>query len=258
MTAALACLALAPHPDDAEICCGGLLASLAARGYDVGILDLTAGELATQGTPEQRAEESRLAAEALGLGVRENLGLPDGGLDAGDREQLAQLVGALRRLRPELVLAPYREARHPDHVAASALAERAVFFCGLRRFDAPGAHAPFRPRALLSYQMRVALRPSFVVDISAHVEAKRTAIRAHASQIARDPARAVPSPDGPSGTTVSSPSLLEQLDARDRYFGAMIGATHGEPYLAAQALPVADPVALLRGGGAPLFFPGKD
>ena len=248
-------LALAPHPDDAEIYCGATLACLAARGYRVGVLDLTAGELASQGSKEQRAEEARRAAAALGLAQRECLGLPDGGIDAGDAAQLDALVAALRRLRPELVLAPPERAIHPDHVAAGALAQRATFFCGLRRY---GALDPYRPRALLRYQMRVAGRVSFIVDVSKHYEAKQAAIRAHASQITRQAAAAVASPDGPSGTTVSSPQLLEQIAARDRYYGAMIGASYGEPFFAAQALAVSDPVALFREGGAPLLFPGGD
>jgi bacillithiol biosynthesis deacetylase BshB1 len=254
----LDCLAVAPHPDDAELCCGGLLAALSARGYRVGILDLSRGELASQGTVEQRAGEAEVAAELLGLVHRDNLGLPDGGIDGRDAEQLRLLVSALRALRPELVLAPYERARHPDHEQAAELTRRAVFNAGLRRYEAAQLPA-FRPRALLHYEMRVELTaPSFVVDISAHAETKRAAIEAHASQIRADPGAAVATAGGQRvGTLVSSSSTLGLVDARDRRYGAMIGAAHGEPYWSREVLAVDDPLALFRATPGPAaLFPG--
>lgn len=254
----LSCLAIAPHPDDAELFCGGLLAKLTAQGHRVGVLDLSAGELASQGTPELRREEARAASEVLGLTLRENLGLPDGGLDAAAKEQVAKLVGALRRYRPELLLAPYERERHPDHEAASALATRAAYLAGLRRYLSEPELPAFRPRALLYYQLRVAFKPSFVVDISAHAATKRAAIACHASQLGRDPQAAVASPEGPSGTLISSSDTLAFIDARDRTHGAMIGASHGEAYFCKPALAIDDPVSFFRQSAEALLWPASD
>src|SRR5208282_5310774 len=51
-------LAIAAHPDDVELTCGGTLLKMAQRGYRTGILDLTAGEMGTRGTPETRAKDA--------------------------------------------------------------------------------------------------------------------------------------------------------------------------------------------------------
>ncbi len=237
-------LVIAPHPDDAELFCGGLLAKLSARGYRCGVLDLTCGERASNGSPAVRQQEAEAAARVLGLRWRGNLGLPDGGLDAGDAAQVQALVGQLRELRPELVLAPWRQERHPDHVAASQLAKRAVFLCGLRNWPAPdqSAHSVAQ---LAYYPMRSQVRPSFVVDIADFVAAKTRAIACHASQV------------GPSaaGTLVGSPASQRALQHRDGWFGAFVGSAAGEPYLLDGPVPVADPLAMVRGRrGPPQFF----
>jgi N-acetylglucosamine malate deacetylase 1 len=117
-------LAFGPHPDDVEIFCGGTLIHLAELGHAVAVVDLTRGELSTHGTVEQRAEESQAASKILGLTHRENLGLPDGFLSPWSKDEssaesspLGRVVEAIRRLRPEIVLAPWIEERHPDPVA---------------------------------------------------------------------------------------------------------------------------------------------
>lgn len=226
-------LAFGAHPDDVELCCGGWLALGASRGQRVGVADLTRGELGTNGTPELRAEEAAAAAAVLGLTVRENLGLPDGGLLADDAEQLAALVGALRRHRPRLAVAPWTEARHPDHAAAGHLARKAVFFAGLRKYR-PDLGEPFRPLRLLAYPERHDGPADLVVDVGAVYERKLAAIACHASQVGR----------ASEVETILTGSLgLEAFAVRDRYWGATIGVAHGEPYLVDGPLPVGDPVA---------------
>ncbi len=61
-------LAFGAHPDDVELCCGGLLAASAARGYRTGIVDLSRGELGSSGTPELRAAEAARAGADPGPG----------------------------------------------------------------------------------------------------------------------------------------------------------------------------------------------
>ncbi|HWP69881.1 MAG TPA: PIG-L family deacetylase [Gemmatimonadaceae bacterium] len=73
-------LAIFPHPDDAELTCGGTLLKSARQGYRVGVVDLSSGEMASRGSVELRMEEAARAASILGVSVRENLGMPDSGL----------------------------------------------------------------------------------------------------------------------------------------------------------------------------------
>ena len=70
-------LAIAAHPDDVEMTCGGTLIKMAEKGYRTGVLDLTAGDMGTRGTPETRLEEAAAAARHLLLAWRGNLHLPD-------------------------------------------------------------------------------------------------------------------------------------------------------------------------------------
>ncbi len=240
-------LAIAPHPDDAELFCGGLLAKMAQLGYRVGILDLTRGEKASRGTADLRAQEASRAAQVLGVAWRGNLGLPDCGLLGDDPTQTLALVEQLRLLRPELVLAPWQQERHPDHRAAAQLADRACFLAGLRNFPQPDQPL-HRIRQLLFYPMRVEARPSFVVDIEPFAELKRQAIACHASQVGQPQQGAVP--------LVAASLALPALAHRDGYYGAQIGSAAGEPYISPAALSVADPLALFRGRpGVPHFFP---
>ncbi|MEZ4323092.1 MAG: bacillithiol biosynthesis deacetylase BshB1 [Myxococcota bacterium] len=218
-----------PHPDDAELSCGGWLALAADRGQSVGIVDLSAGELATNGSVAVRAAEAAAAAGVLGLSHRENLGLPDGHL-AVVEDQVRAVVEVLRRLRPALALAPWTHARHPDHAATGALLQRAVFHAGLAKY-APELGSPHRPR-LLHYPQRHEVRPDFVVDITAVVDRKRAAIAAHVSQV------------GPGAATlVNQPVGHGAWDVRDRYWGATIGVAYGEPYLLGTPVPLSDPLA---------------
>lgn len=231
-------LAFGPHPDDVELFCGGTLIRAHDLGHSTGVIDLSRGELASHGTPELRAQEAAAASGVMGLSLRENLGLPDGGIDAASREQLEKVVEALRRHRPELVLVPWMEERHPDHVATSELLTRAVFFAGLRKFTTGGATERHVPRQLLYYAMRHRMTPSFVVDTSAAWARKAQAIACHASQVQRQA--------GQDATLVSSPRALEALEARDRYYGSMLGVRHGEPLRSASMLGLGDPVAHFR------------
>lgn len=244
-------LAFAAHPDDIELCCGGLLASMADRGHRVGVIDLTRGELASAGTPESRRAEAQAAAEILGLAFRENLELPDAwlnpwsGYDAEpeDREtqsHIAKAVAAIRRHRPELVVIPWTVERHPDHEAAGWLLRKALFFCGVRKYRVGTDDAAFRPRQVLEYPMRYVAEPQLLVDTSGYFDTKRRAIEAYASQLAG------PADTGRGSTLVSSPDTLEVFEARDRLSGAMLGVRYAEPYMVSQTLGVRDPVAHFR------------
>jgi bacillithiol biosynthesis deacetylase BshB1 len=228
-------LAFGPHPDDVELFCGGTLTRMAELGHRTAVVDLTRGELASHGTPEERGREADRASEILGLSFRENLGLPDTGLDPSDQHQLHTVVDVLRRHRPELVLVPWIEERHPDHAAAGELLTKAIFFAGVRKLETKAA-GRFVPRQVLYYQMRHRFTPSFVVDISDVAAKKRRAIECYASQLARST----------DATLIGSPMAIDAIDARDRYYGSMIGKSHGEPFKSASTLGLVDPIDHFR------------
>jgi len=232
-------LAFGPHPDDVEIFCGGAVITLATLGYRAGVVDLTRGELASQGTVDERAREADSAAQVMGLALRDNLGLPDGFIDGAPASaQLPVVVAALRKHRPELVLIPWFEERHPDHSAAAVLLTRALFFAGLAKFEAPGGAAPFSPRQVLHYEMRYRMTESFIVDTTKAWERKVRAVECHVSQITRrDPA---------ASTLISSQLAIEAIEARDRQRGSEIGVRYGEALRSPQTLGLVDPLAHLR------------
>ena len=169
-----AILAFGPHPDDVEICAGGLLIRMARAGHRCVIVDMTRGEASTRGTPEERAAEAKAASAHLGLAARENLRLPDARLrPSADAEEA--VVTAIRRWRPRLVLSPCREDLHPDHVAAATLVHRAYYASTIA--GAPGGGLPaHRPDALIEYFGHLEPTPSFVVDVSDVMDARNAAI----------------------------------------------------------------------------------
>jgi bacillithiol biosynthesis deacetylase BshB1 len=225
------------HPDDIELCCAGLAARLAAEGFHVAICDLTRGEAASRGSVEVRAAEAAEAARILGIGARENLALPDTGLNARDRAQLAAVVALLRRRRPSLLLAPDPRDEHPDHVEGAQLVARAAYLAGLARYPAPGE--AFRPDLVLHAVYRDALAPDVIVDVSEHFERRMAALRAHRSQLGLDGAA------GPE-TYLTREGFLGEVEARARVLGARIGVRFGEGFRVSQAFPVWNTAALLR------------
>ncbi|HXF59447.1 MAG TPA: bacillithiol biosynthesis deacetylase BshB1 [Candidatus Saccharimonadales bacterium] len=220
-------LAIGAHPDDVEISCGGTLALAARQGVTVGILDLTRGELSTNGTVEERAREAAAAAEILGVSTRANAGLPDGGIDPLDPEQNRSVVRILRALRPAILLTHAPVDRHPDHVEASRLVDRVWYLAGLRQFD-PGQGEPHRAEGRYHFASRIAFPPTFVMDVTPVWEEKRRAILAHATQVSR----------GAQGTStpLNDPGFLGRIEARALHFGSQIGVTYGEPFRATEPL----------------------
>src|SRR5260370_9272448 len=101
-------LAIAAHPDDVELTCGGTLIKMAEKGYKTGILDLTAGEMGTRGTPETRAKEAALAARILKVSWRGNLGVPDSDVQPTPQNKMPPPQGN-PHLPPHPVTLPYRE-----------------------------------------------------------------------------------------------------------------------------------------------------
>jgi len=208
-------LAFAPHPDDAEFFCGGTLLAAQANGQSTAIVDMTDGELSTNGDRERRDCERTAAAELLGLSTRVSLGLPDGGLRDGD--QRAAVVDALRELAPRVVLAPYGDDRHPDHAAAAQLVRAACFLAGLRGNGAP----PHRPARVYWYMLHKQFDPSVVIDVTEVWERRRELALVFESQVELGP------DDVP--TALNDGRFIAMLEARAVCFGAMAGVSYGEP-----------------------------
>jgi len=229
----LCVLAIGAHPDDVELRVGGTIHKLARRGHRVVILDLTRGEAATRGSVELRAQEAERARKELGVRERINLGLPDGGVE-DSVEGRGAVIEVIRRVRPEVVLCHHWVDLHPDHAAAGSLLRSAFYASGLGKLAVPGG--PWRPRAVLFYMTHVPFEPSFIVDTSGHFEAKRKAILCYSSQLFD------PGYEGPP-TRVGKEGLLEEIRARDRYFGSLIEKEYGEPFRVLTPLPMDDPAA---------------
>ncbi|HWW76158.1 MAG TPA: bacillithiol biosynthesis deacetylase BshB1 [Pyrinomonadaceae bacterium] len=230
-------LAVFSHPDDAELTAAGTLLKLKALGHTTGIADATRGEMGTRGTPEQRREEAREAARILGLDVRVNLELPDGHVFVTDEARTA-LVRVIRTYKPKVILTAHWDDPHPDHAATARLARESARLASMRRYD-EGAGQPAVPMPALAHSAYSRLIvPSFIVDISEHVEDKLRSILAHRSQF-YDPNSQEPV------TRISEKGFLQQLEARWRYMGSLIGVAAGEGYYVREALNVHDPVELL-------------
>jgi bacillithiol biosynthesis deacetylase BshB1 len=215
---ALDYLVIAPHPDDAELSAGGTILTLQAQGARVGVLDLTDGEPTPHGSPDLRRQETEAATAVLGLSWRGNLGLPNRSLVA-DLDSRGKLAGMLRLLRPRVLFAPYWDDAHPDHVAASRLVEDARFWAKLTRTDLPGEpHYPQRILYYFSIHLRIHPRPSFVLDVTEHIEGKMRAVACYRSQVL-------------TGRPTTPPTLLDDVRDRARYWGWAIGAGYGEPFV---------------------------
>ena len=222
-------LAVGPHPDDIEIGIGGTVAKHVALGHRVGLCDLTAGEMGSNGTVEERLAEAEAARQVLGVEWRVNLRLPDRALGL-DAEQVRAIAGLVRRARPRVVALPYWDDRHPDHVAASKLLTDAVFSAGLRRYPAEGD--AWKPEWVCYYFINDSAEPSFVIDVSDQYEKKRRALACHVTQFTPSGGNAVP-------TRLTTSRFQQLIESRDAQFGANAGVAFAEGFIVKQ--PVVRP-----------------
>jgi N-acetylglucosamine malate deacetylase 1 len=228
-------LAIAAHRDDVELTCAGTLVRASEAGHRTGILDLTAGESATRGSPEVRAREAERAAEILGVAERRNAGLPDAHLSNTD-ETRRILVEQIRHFAPRVVILPFPVGRHPDHRITSELGRDACFLAGLARYDAGGTpHRPYKILYALSYR-EDPLKPTFVVDISSQFDRKLAAIRCYASQFDGAKAAGEIFPTGQD--------LYSLVETQNAHYGSLIRARYGEPFFTDETMAVEDVMAL--------------
>jgi bacillithiol biosynthesis deacetylase BshB1 len=233
-------LAIAAHPDDVELTCGGTLLKMAQRGYKTGILDLTAGEMGTRGTPEIRAKEAGKAAKLLSVKWRGTLGVPDSDVQPSRHNKL-RLATIIRQLRPKTVIVPYWEARHPDHYHASTLGYEACFLAGLKQLPIEGE--AFRPFKILYSLSFADVRPTFVVDITAQYAQRRKAILAFASQFQPKKGESAAA-HKKQQVFLAIDRLEDQMNQLARRYGELIGVKYGEPFLQKELMKVEDIVKM--------------
>jgi bacillithiol biosynthesis deacetylase BshB1 len=228
-------LAIAAHPDDVELTCGGTLIKATRAGYRTGIVDLTAGEMGSRGSAMGRAEEAAAAAEIMGIARRVNAAMPDAHLRNDDESRRA-VVSLIQELRPRVVILPFPIGRHPDHRAASELARDACFLAKLKNYPSAGeVHRVEKIVYTLAYRENP-VKPSFVVDISTEFETKLAAIRCYASQF-----------DGVEQAGELFPtgqSLYDLVRTQNAHYGSLIRTGYGEPFVTEETLRVDDVVTM--------------
>jgi bacillithiol biosynthesis deacetylase BshB1 len=228
-------LAIGAHPDDLELACGGTLAKLVKQGYKVALADATRGELGTRGTKEIRSKEAQEAARILGATTRRNLEIPDGNVEV-NKKNVSKVITLIRELRPTILIIPHGIERHPDHSHTHHLCREAWFYAGLQKLATRfrgKAQQPHRPHHYFEFMQWHEFQPSFIVDISDTYAIKMEAVRAHASQFF-NPASKEPE------TRLSSPSFLDTVETRCKFYGQKIGVAYGEAFLTQFSIGVAD------------------
>ena len=219
-------LAIGAHPDDIELGCGGTILNEIHKGKKVGLIDLTAGELGTRGSVEKRKQESNKASKILGVDFRLNLAMKDGFIKNDENSQI-QIIRFIRKYQPDVIICNAPDDRHVDHAEASKLVVSSSFLSGLVKINTKldnNNQKPWRPNNVYHYIQWKNLEPTFVVDISQHIEKKMEAVLSYDSQFYN------PKSEEPD-TLISSEKFLDSITARSADFGRLIGVEHAEGFI---------------------------
>jgi bacillithiol biosynthesis deacetylase BshB1 len=219
-------LAFGAHPDDVELGASGTLLIHIDKGYKCGIIDLTKGELGTRGSAELRSKEAAAASKLLGIHVRENLNMDDGFFLNDKAHQLA-IVAAIRKYRPEIVLANAKHDRHPDHGRASMLVANAVFLAGLLKVETKEASVPqekWKVKTLYHYIQDRHILPDLAIDVTAVWDRKMKSILAFSSQFYN-------AESSEPETPISGEDFIHFLEARAIETGRPMGVKYAEGFL---------------------------
>jgi len=237
-------LAIGVHPDDVELGCSGVLINEIKQGKKVGIIDLTQGEMGTRGTIETRFAEAQKAAEIIGAGIRENLKMRDG-FFRNDEEHQMQLIKAIRKYKPEIVLANVLDDRHPDHGRAGHLIADACFLSGLVKIetkdDKGKAQDKWRPKYILHYLQDWYHEPDLLVDVSDSFQQKMSSVEAYTTQF-----HVAGNEQGGLQTYISTPDFLESVVARARMLGKRIGVKYAEGFITEKKIGIRSLDALVQ------------
>lgn len=218
-------LAFGSHPDDVELGCAGTLAKEIAHGKQVGIIDLTRGELGTRGSAEIRDREAAKAASLLGVVVRDNLNMRDG-FFVNDEAHQIKIIQKIRQYRPDIVICNAIEDRHIDHAKGSKLVSDACFLSGLQRIATEWegeAQESWRPKLVYHFIQWKNLQPDVVVDITGYMNKKMDAVLAYDSQFFK------PESDEPV-TPIATKNFLDSIQYRAQDLGRIIGVDFAEGF----------------------------
>jgi bacillithiol biosynthesis deacetylase BshB1 len=228
-------LAFGAHPDDVELCVGGILIKSKMEGHRVGVVDLTGGEMGSRGDRKTRQKEAIRAAEVLGLDHRECLDLGDNYLDTETTEKRFSIAQVIRKLKPKVILCPHKGDRHPDHAAGGRLVERACFDARLPKLDL--GYPPYAPLYIFYYPLHDYVKPTFVVDITRVFAKKMEAVKAYESQFS------LPFPTHPQ-KPIGISNYLFHVESRSRFYGSLIDVEYGEALLIDFPLKIKDPLVM--------------
>lgn len=223
-------LAFGAHPDDVECAAAGVLLKHLEMGKTAAIVDLTAGEMGSYGTVEERSREADAAAAILGIHHREQLNLPDGGIENTDANRLP-VIEMIRKYRPSVVLANAIHDRHPDHAGAAKLVSDAAFLSGLKKkrtFYKGVEQEAWRPQVVYHYIQDYMIEPDFVIDITGQMDKKMEAILTFKSQF-------VEPKEKRAGSILG---LIDQIKSMNTIFGRPINAAYAEGFTAGRYIGV--------------------
>lgn len=226
-------LVISAHRDDTEIVSGGTVIKMVDLGYQVGLLDLTAGESGSRGNAESRAREADCAAKVMGVHFRLNLKMPDAGLFLTQENALA-VADIIRKTQPEMVIIPYSNQRHPDHTVSGEIAYRGCFLAGLGKMPIEGE--PFRPRKIYYSCSFLEMKPTFIVDISDQFERKCEAVACYKSQFEEM--------EGKREVYPPARNIFDFMEIQNRRYGYTAGVKYGEAFFQKEILTVDDPLKI--------------
>jgi len=162
-------LALAPHPDDIEIGCGGALSALSAAGDEVHLFVATDGSRG--GEAAVRRAEQEAAAAIMGVHALHWGGFTDTRLSAASAELIEHIGALVKRIMPDMVFVNHHVDTHQDHRALASAAHSATRYVpNVLAYETPTSDA---------------FDPTVFCDISAFMQHKLDALCAHASQVQR-------------------------------------------------------------------------
>ena len=219
-------LAFGAHPDDVELGCGATIAKSVFEGKSVGIIDLTQGELGTNGSPEIRQKEAAIAATILGVKFRENLKFKDVYFK-NDESHQKKIIEILRFYKPEIVICNAIEDRHIDHGKGSKLVSYSCFLSGLSKIESSDnlgkKQSPWRPKVVYHYIQWKEIEPDIVVDVSEYIDQKISAVQSFSSQFYSQD-------DLKKSTPISSQNFIDSVKYRALNLGRLIGVKAGEGF----------------------------
>lgn len=209
-------MVIGAHPDDIEIGIGGTIAKYSQSKKSVILVDLTSGEMGSNGNSKIRKEEAERASKILGADKRINLAMKDRNILVNS-ENIKKLVDLIRTYRPKVLFYPYKKDYHPDHEAAYRLVREAIHTSGLSKYVT--CKDKYRPQEVYNYYINDIEEVSRFVDISSVYAIKQKALAAHESQFKKT---------HETIDTYLNEGFIENVGIRDRYWGMKSGCQYAE------------------------------